>query len=376
MMPKTTPASRVPAATIERREKAWDFTSIDAEDADICLTPMVPDAALESHRGGSGTHVSAMQDEARFQGESAREVGMRELYGECTSGTALLDDGTGECASSTALLDDGTGECASCTAVLDDDTLSLVLSFLPSRFAISSAAFVCRRWCRVALRGVCVRSLPPSPFLLDNLTLEGSESTLGSFDSETELLKLTTRFAATLRSLEIPDFTSTCVEHVASTLPHLTALSLWSNAITWEMVSLLLALLPSLKRLSLVSGALDPRAFDPRAFPQPGRAEAERRHAPAGAATAQARPSLPASPPSASASSTTARSPGISLPPPPSFSPSATATAAVAAAEAAAAAAAAVAATAMAPACLSHFRPPPLYAPSMPTIPPCPRGML
>ncbi|GJP38550.1 hypothetical protein CLOM_g22993 [Closterium sp. NIES-68] len=51
--------SRVPAATIERREKAWDFTSIDAEDAEICLTPMVADAGLESHRGTAPYHVSA-----------------------------------------------------------------------------------------------------------------------------------------------------------------------------------------------------------------------------------------------------------------------------------------------------------------------------
>ncbi|CAI7780959.1 unnamed protein product [Closterium sp. NIES-53] len=117
MMPKTTPASRVPAATIERREKAWDFTSIDAEDADICLTPMVPDAALESHRGGSGTHVSAMQDEgeeriqpasvrgceARFQGESAREVGMRGTEENGEGGDCLKRNGHEERGSEEAI---------------------------------------------------------------------------------------------------------------------------------------------------------------------------------------------------------------------------------------------------------------------------------
>ncbi|CAI5934939.1 unnamed protein product [Closterium sp. NIES-64] len=71
-------------------------------------------------------------------------------------------------------------------------------------------------------------------------------------------------------NLDTPaDITAACVEHVASTLPHLTALSLWSDAVTWESAALLLALLPSLQRLSLVSGALVPRAS-----PQPGRAEA------------------------------------------------------------------------------------------------------
>ncbi|CAI5948341.1 unnamed protein product [Closterium sp. NIES-64] len=70
-------------------------------------------------------------------------------------------------------------------------------------------------------------------------------------------------------NLDTPaDFTAACVEHVASTLPHLTALSLWSDAITWETVSLLLALLPSLQRLSLIS-----RALGPRAVPQPGNQE-------------------------------------------------------------------------------------------------------
>ncbi|CAI5493152.1 unnamed protein product [Closterium sp. Naga37s-1] len=67
------------------------------------------------------------------------------------------------------------------------------------------------------------------------------------------------------------NITVACVEHVASTLLHLTVLSLWSDAVTWESVALLLALLPSLRRLSLVSAALVPRAV-----PQPGRAEAER----------------------------------------------------------------------------------------------------
>ncbi|CAI5481021.1 unnamed protein product [Closterium sp. Yama58-4] len=77
MMLKPTPASRVPAATIERREKAWDFTSIDAEDADICLTPMVPDVALESHRGVSGSHVSAIRGEGE-EGLQPREARSRE----------------------------------------------------------------------------------------------------------------------------------------------------------------------------------------------------------------------------------------------------------------------------------------------------------
>ncbi|CAI5969847.1 unnamed protein product [Closterium sp. NIES-65] len=77
MMPKTTPAYRLPAATIERREKAWDFTSIDAEDADICLTPMVPDAALDSHRGVPGSRVSAIR-EASEEGLQPRDVRSRE----------------------------------------------------------------------------------------------------------------------------------------------------------------------------------------------------------------------------------------------------------------------------------------------------------
>ncbi|CAI5503157.1 unnamed protein product [Closterium sp. Naga37s-1] len=76
-------------------------------------------------------------------------------------------------------------------------------------------------------------------------------------------------------NLNMPaDISAACVEHVASTLPRLTALSLWSDAVTWESVALLLALLPSLRRLSLVSAALVPRAP-----PQPGRTAA-------GAATA------------------------------------------------------------------------------------------
>ncbi|CAI5534685.1 unnamed protein product [Closterium sp. Naga37s-1] len=51
--------------------------------------------------------------------------------------------------------------------------------------------------------------------------------------------------------------TAETICHLATSLPHLTALSLCSDAVIWEVVSLLLALLPSLQHLSLVSHALD-----------------------------------------------------------------------------------------------------------------------
>ncbi|CAI7873858.1 unnamed protein product [Closterium sp. NIES-53] len=69
------------------------------------------------------------------------------------------------------------------------------------------------------------------------------------------------------------------IGHLAASLPHLKALSLCSDSVTWEVVSLLLALLPSLQHLSLVSHTLD----QPRNHPAKPASPAE---APASAAAA------------------------------------------------------------------------------------------
>ncbi|CAI5948339.1 unnamed protein product [Closterium sp. NIES-64] len=70
--------------------------------------------------------------------------------------------------------------------------------------------------------------------------------------------------------------------NLATSLPHLKALSLSSDAVTWEVGSLLLALLPSLQHLSLVSHALD----QPRNHPAKHAAAAPLTEAPALAAAA------------------------------------------------------------------------------------------
>ncbi|CAI5503155.1 unnamed protein product [Closterium sp. Naga37s-1] len=146
------------------------------------------------------------------------------------------------------------------------DFATVVLPALPrqlKRLDLRSDHFLCPAAC-VDLRGFWL-----SP-------CDDPEITYPSHDRRSFLTDLHVNTIAAslpnLRTLNLDtpaDITAACVEHVASTLPHLTALSLWSDAVTWESAALLLALLPSLQRLSLVSGALVPRAS-----PQPGRAEA------------------------------------------------------------------------------------------------------
>ncbi|CAI5978996.1 unnamed protein product [Closterium sp. NIES-64] len=146
------------------------------------------------------------------------------------------------------------------------DFATVVLPALPrqlKRLDLRSDHFLCPAAC-VDLRGFWL-----SP-------CDDPEITYPSHDRRSFLTDLHVNTIAAslpnLRALNLDtpaDITAACVEHVASTLPHLTALSLWSDAVTWESAALLLALLPSLQRLSLVSGALVPRAS-----PQPGRAEA------------------------------------------------------------------------------------------------------
>ncbi|CAI5481023.1 unnamed protein product [Closterium sp. Yama58-4] len=63
-----------------------------------------------------------------------------------------------------------------------------------------------------------------------------------------------------LTSLNLDTRATVSVEtigHLAASLPQLKSFSLCSDAVTWEVVSLLLALLPSLEHLSIVSHALD-----------------------------------------------------------------------------------------------------------------------
>ncbi|CAI5973966.1 unnamed protein product [Closterium sp. NIES-64] len=85
------------------------------------------------------------------------------------------------------------GEADSPMALLSDDALSLALSRLPTRFALSSLAFVCRRWRRLALRH-CVRELRPSPFTL---------RATGCFASADALEDLVRRFSSSLRAIEL-----------------------------------------------------------------------------------------------------------------------------------------------------------------------------
>ncbi|GJP29802.1 hypothetical protein CLOM_g19875 [Closterium sp. NIES-68] len=101
--------------------------------------------------------------------------------------------GEGHCLSSGANHGEEHGEDGSPMSLLSDDSLSLALSRLPTRFALTSLAFVCRRWRRLALRH-CVRELRPSP-----LTLRAT----GCFASADALADLVRRFSDSLRAIEL-----------------------------------------------------------------------------------------------------------------------------------------------------------------------------